>query len=502
MKRDLTFHGTEHTRDGSAVNLMSSSQRRGEPSGTSHHSAADQERTATGRIRLNPAARLADVFTNLTQKYVPDPFVLCLGLTALVAVLALAIERKSPLDLVSAWGDGFWSLLSFTMQMAFVLAAGYVLAHTPFVDRMLDRVADRLPSPRMAIAAATLIGGAGSYLNWGFGLVIGGVVARKFALRAPGVHYPLIIAAAYSGFTLYGFGLSASIPITISTHGHPLEGQMGLVALTQTIWSLPMVVTALLTLALLVVVNPLLHPSDPARIVEIDRSEHEVTPPAPAAAPGAAEGRPTIAERLNGSRSLSIGASLVGILYLVLHFVGGGTLDINAVNFTLLFVGLLLMRTPGAYVSMIGDAVKTVSGILLQYPFYAGIMAIMAASGLVVRFGDFFADVATPGTLPLLGLISSFFINFFAPSAGGHWVIQGPFMIEAATSLNSSLAQNAMAVQLGNAWNDIIQPLWILPVLALSKLRLKDIMGYLVISMLAVGVLYVVAVLLWGLLAH
>jgi short-chain fatty acids transporter len=452
---------------------------------------------------LNPAARLADVFTDLTQKYVPDPFVLCLGLTALVAVLALAIERKSPLDLVTAWGDGFWSLLSFTMQMAFVLAAGYVLAHTPFVDRMLDRVADQLPSPRMAVAAATLIGGAGSYLNWGFGLVIGGVVARKFALRVPGVHYPLIIAAAYSGFTLYGFGLSASIPITISTPGHPLEDQMGVVALTQTIWSLPMVVTALLTLALLLVVNPLLHPSDPASLIEINRSEHDMTTPASATAPAAAaEGRPTIAERVNGSRSLSIGASLVGILYLVLHFVDGGTLDINAVNFTLLFVGILLMRTPGAYVSMISDAVKTVSGILLQYPFYAGIMAIMAASGLVVRFGHFFADVATPGTLPLLGLVSSFFINFFAPSAGGHWVIQGPFMIEAAASLNSSLAQNAMAVQLGNAWNDIIQPLWILPVLALSKLRLKDIMGYLVISMLAVGVLYVVAVLVWGLLGH
>ena len=144
------------------------------------------------------------------------------------------------------------------------------------------------------------------------------------------------------------------------------------------------------------------------------------------------------------------------------------------------------------------EGIKTISGIILQYPFYAGIMAIMAASGLVTTISKIFVDVATPETLPFWGLISSFVINFFAPSAGGHWVIQGPFMIDAAKEIGSALNQTTMAVMLGNAWNDLVQPFWILPALALSKLKLRDVMGYTVIMMLWVGVIHIAAVLLWG----
>ncbi|MNQ17964.1 Short-chain fatty acids transporter [compost metagenome] len=148
------------------------------------------------------------------------------------------------------------------------------------------------------------------------------------------------------------------------------------------------------------------------------------------------------------------------------------------------------------------EGIKTISGIILQYPFYAGIMAIMAASGLVTSISQVFVDFATPATLPFWGLISSFFINFFAPSAGGHWVIQGPFMIDAAKEIGSALNQTTMAVMLGNAWNDLVQPFWILPALALSKLKLRDVMGYTVIMMLWVGVIHITAVLAWGYATH
>ncbi|MEP9383060.1 short-chain fatty acid transporter [Nocardioides cheoyonin] len=450
-----------------------------------------------GGERRGPLERVAEFFTSLTERFVPDPFVLALGLTLLVAVLALVIEQENPVDLVTSWGDGFWNLLEFTMQMALVLATGFVLAHTPPVQAGINAVADRLATPRQAVMAATAIGAVGSYINWGFGLVVGGVVATKFALRVSGVHYPLIIASAYSGFTLWALGLSASIPVTISTKGHPLEAQMGLIPLSRTIWSWPMGLTALAILVLLLTLNPMLHPKDPSRVVEIDRSKHAEEPPRVGPPPGPL----TVAERLNHSRVIGTVAGLCGLLYLVIHFAKGNSLDINSVNFTMLFVGLLFMGTPARYLAAMADGVKTISGIVLQYPFYAGIMAIMTASGLVVSFGDWMSDIASAGTLPFLGFLVSFVLNFVAPSGGGHWVIQGPFTIEAAKALGSDYAQNAMAVQLGNAWNDIIQPLWILPVLALSKLKLKDIMGYLVIIMVACGVVYAVAVLLWGVLA-
>ena len=145
-------------------------------------------------------------------------------------LLAIGVEGKSLTAMTTAWGKGFWSLLAFTTQMAVILAMGYVLATAPLTDRLLDRIVHQ---PRTAIIVATLVGGIGSYLNWGFGLVIGGVVAKKLALKVKGVHYPLIIAAAYSGFTMYGLGLSASIPVLVATPGHPTAGQMGVIPLTR-----------------------------------------------------------------------------------------------------------------------------------------------------------------------------------------------------------------------------------------------------------------------------
>ncbi|MEV0085031.1 short-chain fatty acid transporter [Saccharopolyspora sp. NPDC003752] len=442
--------------------------------------------------------KIANFFTELMRRYLPDPFVFAIGLTFLTLLLALTVEGKGFLEITEAWGDGFWNLLSFTTQMAVILAMGYVLASAPVTDRLLDAVVARVHQPRTAVAVATLIGAVGSYLNWGFGLVIGGIVAKKLALKVPGVHYPLIIAAAYSGFTMYGLGLSATIPLTISTSGHSLESKMGVIALGQTIFSLPMLLTALAVLITLPVLNAMLHPKPGQPVKEIDPALH--TESKSAAVESADFGGVTVASRLNNSRVLSLLIGALGMVYVVVYFVKGGAADLNLVNFFILFLGILLLGTPQAYVAKLGEGIKTISGIVLQYPFYAGIMAIMAASGLVGTISQVFVDISTPETLGFWGLISSFVINFFAPSGGGHWVIQGPFMVDAANAIGAPMPDVAMSVMLGNAWNDLVQPFWILPALALSRLRLKDVMGYTVIMMFWVGLIYIAAILLWGFL--
>ncbi len=179
-------------------------------------------------------------------------------------------------------------------------------------------------------------------------------------------------------------------------------------------------------------------------------------------------------------------SGLIGVVYVVLYFHGGGTMDLNLINFIILFFGIILLGAPIRYVEKLNEGIRTISGIILQYLFYAGIMAIIASSGLLNTFSEFFVKIAPSHTLPFWGLISSFFINFFAPSGGGHWVIQGPFMIEVAKAIGASVGHTATAVMLGNAWNDLIQPFWILLALALSKLKLKDIMGYTVIMLFLV----------------
>lgn len=450
--------------------------------------------------------KVTGFFTQLMRKYLPDPFVFAILLTLLTALLAIVVERSNPIDIVASWGDGFWNLLAFTTQMAVILAMGYVLAVAPVTDRLLDRLADKVRTPRGAVIVATLVGAIGSYLNWGFGLVVGGIIAKKLAYRVRGVHYPTIIASAYSGFTLYGLGLSATIPLTISTAGHALEGSMGLIPVAETLFHPIMLVTALVVLITLPLLNAWLHPKPGADIVEIDRDRFRGEMEQPrishrdelAKLREADGGTLTFANKLNHSRVIAYVIGALGIGWSIQHLLTGGAADLNFINFLILFLGIILVGTPQRYVEKLAGGIGTVSGIILQFPFYAGIMAIMEGSGLVETIAAWFASFSTAETLPFWGYVASFVINFFAPSGGGHWVLQGPFMIDAANQLGSNMAATAVSVQLGNAWNDLVQPFWILPALAISKLKLKDIMGHTVVCMFWVGIVYGAAMLLWG----
>ncbi|CAG9179792.1 Putative short-chain fatty acid transporter [Cupriavidus laharis] len=441
---------------------------------------------------------MTSFFTELMRRYLPDPFVFAIGLTILTMGLAIVVEQQSVATTIDNWGAGFWNLLGFTTQMAVILVMGYVLARAPLVDALLSALVSQVQRPATAVVVATLVGGVASYINWGFGLVVGGIVAKKLALKLRDVHYPLIIASAYSGFTLYGIGLSATIPIVISSKGHALADAMGVIPLRETIFSAPMLLAGLALLITLPVLNVMMLPRRADQVVPIDPALAPAEQGAAGAPAAASAGGKTLASRLNDSRLLSLAIGAVAAVYLYRYFAAGKAFDVNIINFVILFAGIVLLGTPARYVEMLNEGIKAVGGVILQYPFYAGLMAIMAGSGLVESISHAFVDISTPHTLTLWGIVSSFLINFFAPSAGGHWVVQGPFMIAAAHSLGAPLNQTAMAVMLGNAWNDLVQPFWLLPALALSRLHLKDIMGYTVVHMLWVGAVYSVTLLIWA----
>lgn len=440
---------------------------------------------------------MANFFTRLVNRYMPDPLVIAILLTALTILLAMLVEGTSPLAATRFWGDGFWGLLAFSMQMTVILLAGYILAKTPLVDRLLDRIASCVKTPFMAIVVATLVGGIGSWLNWGFGLVIGGIVAQKLALNVRGLHYPLVIAAAYSGFALYGIGLSGSVPLLIATPGHFLEETMGLVPLSETIFSPIMLATSLFIMVTLPLFNAWLHPKRSDNVIEIDPA----TVAKPTAPPLSNPRNATLAERLNHSRIIGIGIGLLGMLYVALYSLDGGSLNLNTVNFTFVFLGILLFASPAQYLAALNDGVRIVSGIIIQYPFYAGIMGILVGSGLMVSFAGLFVDISSASTLPIWSFISGGVINILAPSGGGQWAVQGPVMIEAANALGASHAATAMAVQIGDQWTNMVQPFWILPVLAISGLKLRDVMGYMVLILMYLGLVFGAAVWLWGYLA-
>ncbi|BAF58455.1 short chain fatty acids transporter [Pelotomaculum thermopropionicum SI] len=294
---------------------------------------------------------LTRFFTALMRKYLPDPFVFAIILTFLTMVLAIFLEGKGLVDVISYWGGGFWNLLAFTTQMAVILAMGYVLAKTPLVEKILDYLVSLIKTPRAAIAVATLVGAVGSYLNWGFGLIIGALVARKFAEKIRGIHYPLIMASAYSGFCLYGLGITGTIPMLIATKGHFLEKEMGIIPLDQTIFSAPILVLSVITLITLPIVNMLAMPRNKENIIELDPTVFAFEEKAKA--PAGPAGQPlTLAERMNNSYILGWLIGLMGIAYLVKYFAKGGGLDLNIVNFIIIFVGILLLGTPSRYIGV------------------------------------------------------------------------------------------------------------------------------------------------------
>lgn len=434
---------------------------------------------------------LANFFMRIMSRYMPDPLVVAIILTALTVVFAMLSQGTGALEAAQYWGDSFWSLLAFTMQMTIILLAGYILARTPLVNWLMDKLIAPVSTPRGAIIAATMIAGVATWLNWGFGLVIGTLIAQKLGHKVKGLHYPLVIAAGYSGFAIYGIGLSGSVPLLINTPGHFLEETIGLIPLSQTIFSPIMLITSALIVLTLPFFNAMLLPKDPSQIKEVAANEQaRVTEPDTS--------RDTVAEKLNNSSIIGIGTGLFGVLYAGLYLWNGGAITLNFVNTVFLFLGILLFVTPNRFLAALTDGVKILGGVIIQYPFYAGILGILSGSGLIVTFASWFVSISTAETLPIWSFISAGLINIFVPSGGGQWVIQGPVMMEAARQLGAPIPATAVAVQIGDQWTNMVQPFWLLPALAISGLKLRDIMGYMVLILIYLGVIFGGAVAIWG----
>jgi len=416
------------------------------------------------------------------ERWLPDPFIFVLLLTQVVFLAGIGLEAQSPIAMIQHWGGGFWALLAFSMQMILILVTGWVLATTPFFKRILGAAAQLARTPGQAIVLVTLVSLMASWLNWGFGLVVGAMFARQLARRVTDVDYRLLIASAYSGFLVWHGGLAGSVPLTIATPSHFMAESMGIVSTSQTIFAS---FNLLIVLALFIVVpllNRLMMPP-PQETISIDPAKLVETPPTPLPA------SQTPAERMENSILLSQAVGIMGVVFAVYYFaVKGGGLNLNIVNFIFLMLGIALHGRPSRFLEAVGDAARGSSGIIIQFPFYAGIMGMMVGSGLAASLSSGFVAISNETTLPLFTFLSAGIVNFFVPSGGGQWAVQAPVMIPAALELKVDLARISMAVAWGDAWTNMIQPFWALPALAIAGLRAKDIMGFCLIVLVVSGV--------------
>lgn len=421
---------------------------------------------------------------NLMERYLPDPFLFVIILTVVVFGLGLGLTDSSPVQMVAFWGEGFWALLAFSMQMVLVLVTGFVLASSPIFKKGLGKLASFAKSPGSAILWVTIVSLAASWINWGFGLVIGALFAKELAKRVENVDYRLLIASAYSGFLIWHAGFSGSIPLSIATEGHPFADAIGIIPTSETIFSS----YNLIIIAALLIIVPLLN-----RLMMPKKEDTVTVDPQVLVDPPVEElpskGNMTPAERLENSWILSMVIGALGIAFIFYYFVNNGfALTLDLVNFMFLFLGILFHGTPRKYLSAVQEAVKGAGAIIVQFPFYAGIMGMMTASGLAAVISEAFVSVSTAETFPLFAFLSAGLVNFFVPSGGGQWAVQAPIMLEAAEMLGSEPAKVAMAVAWGDAWTNMIQPFWALPALAIAGLKAKDIMGFCVIVLVVSGV--------------
>lgn len=419
--------------------------------------------------------RLGSFFSAIAQRLLPDALVFAIGLSLIVFLGGLFLTESSFSDMISYWGNGIWNLLAFAMQVSLTLVLSHILANTRSVSRLLNKAASIPKTPTAAVMLASVVTMVSSLLSWGFGLIMGAIYARAVARKIEGIDYPMLVASSYCGFMVWHAGLSGTIPLTLATPGSWTEPIInGLIPVTETILSpLNIFLTVFFLVTIPFVVRTMVPPPEQARQVDpellIDKDIVIEKPK-----------NPTPAERLEHSRAVSTILGLVFVIYLILYFSKHGImgLNLNIVNLSFFALGLLLVKSPIEYVKRTQVAAANAGNLLIQFPLYAGIMGMMSASGLGAMISEFFISIADSGTLPNILHISSSILNMFIPSGGGKFAVEAPIYLPAAQSLGASIPKVAIASAWGDTLTNLIQPFWALPLLAIARLGIRDIMGY------------------------
>ncbi|MDN6747163.1 MAG: TIGR00366 family protein [Brevibacterium sp.] len=427
------------------------------------------------------------------EQWIPSALTFAIVLTLIVAVLAFILTGASPTDVVTGWGEGLAGLLAFMTQMSLILLLGHIRANTGPVQKLLTRLARVPGSPTFAYVFVFVVAAVASLITWGLGLVVGALLAREIAVQARSrglkVHFPLLVAAGYSGFVVWHMGYSGSGPLTAATPDSFLAESLGgeVIPVSETIFSTWNLLAILAVIVVCAVLFFLVAPKKDAPVYELPESiaseakstvdEEVVTP----------------ADRIDASRILTLIVGLALVIYLAVHFAQGGGLTLDIVNWSFLALIFLLVKNPFELIHLTKEAASNVGEILLQFPLYAGILGIMSTTGLIAVFSDALVSIANPTSFGVLAFLSAGLVNFFVPSGGGQFAVQGPIMLDAANQLGVDPSIAIMAVSYGDQWTNMLQPFWALPVLAIAGLKMRDILGYTSVTFLGSGVVMVAA---------
>lgn len=438
---------------------------------------------------------LSDKYLAIVRKFLPSPFAIAVVLTFLTALISLIFKHLKGTGseclvwgVLDDWYSGLWKtrLLAFTVQMMLILLLGHVLALSEPVEWFIDKSLRFVRSSSAAVALVCFLSLLVALYNWGLGLIFGAILARKVGEYAGRegipINYPLVGAAAYSGLMVWHGGISGSAPLTVATPDHSLQAEMGLIGISETIFSpMNLAVNALLLILLPLVFVGLARWSGQDETPSLQkRNRHSE-----------ASMEPTGAERLDHWHWAGRILGAIILVYCIQMIVGrGGSPDLNFINFSLLGLCLIVHGSFHKLTTCVQEAMGDLSGILLQFPLYFGIMSMMQGSGLVEALSGWFAEVSSPESLPIFSFLSAAIVNIFVPSGGGQWQVQGPVLVAAAQQSGVPMSKMVMSLAYGDQLTNMLQPFWALPLLGITSLKAKDILPYTLVIMLIGALVY------------
>ncbi|MCH8545715.1 MAG: TIGR00366 family protein [Cryomorphaceae bacterium] len=429
----------------------------------------------------------------LFRAILPGPFGLAVLLTLVAAILSLLVEKQSLIDVGLHWQKGFWdpSMMVFTLQMALILILGYSVAVSPPVNNIINRLINLVGNQSQAIVLLTMSSMMLGWINWGLGLLFGAVMARKtaenFQNRNIPFYFPLLGAAGYAGMLTWHSGLSGSAPLKAAEKNHLRElSDYKIAGLPE---SLPINETILTTqnmisFAVLLILTPLVL----LFFRKKNRAEQTLTP---YSNDSQDVSKPKGAERFEHTRlpALCLGAGLIAATILSIAY-NESTFGPNALNGLFLGFALMVYGSLNHFFQSVKAGMEGAAAILIQFPFYFGVMGILKYGGLIDTFTQWFVSIGTESSMPHLIMVSAGLVNFFVPSGGGQWAVQGPLILSICESINLPISKGIMAMAYGDQLTNMLQPFWALPLLAITGLKAHKVLPYTFLMMLLASFVY------------
>ncbi len=463
--------------------------------------------------------KFTEKYSRIFQLLLPSPLSIALLLSLITIIVAYiftntgnAGDQNYLITLLEFWERGLWNngLMVFALQMMLMLVLGHILAMSPLVSRLIDKISVYATNNARAAALVCFSTIAVALFNWGLGLIFGAIMARKIGEKAhrEGIelNYPLIGAAGYSCLMVWHGGISGSSTTKVAEKGHlaslmedilPAEKLLELpsaIPFSETVFSSMNIFASIAALILIPLLMYFLGKvssgSNLNRLAIKEAYIHE-------------KKTPVGAEKIDYSTFTTKIVGSIILVYLGLKVLQTPYISTfafitpNFINLSLLGLGFFFHKNIVGFLKATEHAIGGASGILIQFPLYFGIMGIMKESGLVNMLSTLFVSNATSTSFPIFTLISAAIVNVFVPSGGGQWAIQGPIIVQAAESLQTSLPKSIMALAYGDQLTNMLQPFWALPLLGITKLKAKEILPYTLMMMLLGTVIYISALLLF-----